>query len=157
MEAQANGKFALQTDVSAEKSLSEIRSTLKKYDATGFMMIENVERIGIAFEIQKRQIRFVMPMPPKSEAVWKASSRYHHRGEFDVKLHDQMIRSRWRALAMVIKAKLESVALGVETLDEAFMGQLVLPSGQTMAEWATPKLDAVYAGGDMPPMLPTGR
>ncbi len=148
--------YAAKTEVSAEKSLTEIRATLKRYESTDFAMIDNDQHLGIAFVIQGRRIRFSMPMPDRSEAVWQESNRYHRRGEYDPKLHDQLIRSRWRSLALVIKGKLESVALGVETLDAAFMAQLILPSGQTMEEWVAPQYETIFTGGTMPPLLPSG-
>ena len=71
--------------------------------------------------------------------------------------HEQATRQRWRALALSIKAKLESVESGIEQFEEAFMAQIVLPNGKTVGEWVAPQIEASYKSGNMPPMLPAPR
>jgi hypothetical protein len=65
-------------------------------------------------------------------------------------------RARWRALALVIKAKLEAVESGITTFEEEFLAHIVLPDGTTLGQWAAPRLAHVYDTGAMPPMLPGG-
>ena len=77
--------------------------------------------------------------------------RKSHRSSQEA--HQQAIRQRWRALALVIKAKLESVETGVATFEEEFMANIVLPSAQTMAEYALPQIAQAYETGTMPPLL----
>lgn len=43
---------------------------------------------------------------------------------------------------------------GVETLETAFLPWVVLPNGQTIAEWLGPQLDVAYASSEMPALLP---
>lgn len=62
-------------------------------------------------------------------------------------------RRRWRALLLVVKARLVAVDDGVETLELAFLSWVVLPDGSTVAEWLGPQLDAVYATAQMPALL----
>lgn len=54
---------------------------------------------------------------------------------------------------LAIKSKLESVESGIEQFDEAFMAQIVLPDGRTMAEYAMPQIAKSYTSGTMPPLL----
>lgn len=63
------------------------------------------------------------------------------------------MRRRWRALALGIKGKLETVATGIQTFEEEFLANIVLPNKQTVAEWLEPQLTAQYKGGKMPRML----
>lgn len=151
-------KFAAGTTTSTEKTFSEIRALLKRYEATNFAMIENAQHFGIAFEYRNRRVRFIVPLPDTSEAhVTKGNQYRRYDGGYSEVKHEQLIRERWRAAFLVIKAKLESVASGIETFDEAFMGQLVLPDGHTMTEVITPYLDGAYANGEMPPLLGDGK
>lgn len=68
--------------------------------------------------------------------------------------YEQAVRQRWRALALVVKAKLEAVEAGISTVEREFLADITLPGGTTVGEWATPQLAAVYAGGPMPALMP---
>jgi hypothetical protein len=69
---------------------------------------------------------------------------------------DRELRRRWRALLMVIKAKLVSVEDGISTIEREFMADVVLPNGKTLGEWVAPQLDAAYQSGGMPALMPGG-
>ena len=71
-----------------------------------------------------------------------------------LKAWEQAGRQRWRALALVIKAKLEAVESGITEFDDEFMAHIMLPSGETFGSWAKPQIAAAYDTGDMPPLLP---
>jgi hypothetical protein len=57
----------------------------------------------------------------------------------------------------VIKAKLEAVQAGIVTFEEEFLAHILLPSGETVGEWATPQLEDIYEAGGMPEVLPGAR
>ena len=67
----------------------------------------------------------------------------------------QAERQRWRALAMVIQAKLEAVSAGITTLEDEFLAWTVLADGRTVAEWAQPQIGSPGGGPDLPPLLPS--
>jgi hypothetical protein len=64
------------------------------------------------------------------------------------------IRQRWRALLLTIKAKLEAVAVGITTLEEEFLANVVTPDNVTVGEWIRPQLKEAYETGAVLPMLP---
>ena len=68
--------------------------------------------------------------------------------------HGQACRQRWRALLLVIKAKLEAVTAGISTIETEFLANIVLPDNTTAGEWMIPQIDQAYRTGQMPPMLP---
>jgi hypothetical protein len=70
------------------------------------------------------------------------------------RLSQQQVRSRWRALLLVIKAKLEAVYLGVLTVDDAFLAETVRRDRQTVAEYMAPQIESAYATGKIAPLLP---
>lgn len=147
--------YARDTDVSPERSLIEIKAALKRYGADKFAMMEDADRFAVAFEFNQRRIRFVVPIPSEDELAKTRHGKTRTPAAV-TNARNQAIRQRWRALLLVIKAKLESIEAGIETMDEAFMAQLVLPSGQTMAEWAAPQIERAYVSGSMPPLLGSG-
>jgi hypothetical protein len=59
----------------------------------------------------------------------------------------------WRALLVTIKGQMTSIEAGIKTFEAAFIGDILLSNGQTVAEWALPQVEQVYLTGDMPPML----
>jgi len=59
-----------------------------------------------------------------------------------------------RALALVIKAKLEAVESGITVFDDEFMAHIVLPDGSTVGDFMKPQIEQVYLTGQMPPLLP---
>ena len=65
----------------------------------------------------------------------------------------QACRQRWRALALVIKAKLEAVETGIATFEQEFLAYIVLPNGQSVGDTAIPAIEAAAAGKDLPPLL----
>lgn len=154
----AKAKFAKDTTVDPQQSLMEIRRIVSKYKASDFAMGENARRVTIAFEMCNRRIRFSLPLPDKDSKEFRygSSGATWNKGQFSQKMYDQAIRQKWRALALTIKAKLESYDSGIETFEEAFMAQMVLANGQTMAEWAAPQVEAIYGNGNMPPLLGSG-
>lgn len=151
-------QYAKKTKVSPERTMMEIRAVLNRYKATKFGFIEDEQKVGIAFEMRGRRVRFVLPLPDKkagNQSAW-ANGTASFSGGFSQDKYDHAISQRWRALDPVIKAKLESIESGIETFDEAFMAQLVLPTGQTMSDWAAPQIESAYKSGEMPPLLPSG-
>jgi hypothetical protein len=64
------------------------------------------------------------------------------------------VRQRWRALALVIKAKLEAVEAGITIFEEEFLAHIVLPDGRTAGEYMVPQIEESYRTKQMPPLLP---
>lgn len=149
-------KFASSTSVPVERSRAEIESVLKKYGATKFASGWDQDKAVIAFEMEERRIRFDIPIPPladfKTREKWGAV-RTIPDGEAS-QLRDQETRRRFRALLLVVKAKLEAVASNVSTFETEFLAFVVLPNGVTVGEWLAPQIARSYDGGKMPPLLP---
>ncbi len=150
-------RYAAQTKVSSEKSKNEIERTLIRYGATEFMYGTKPEWAVIAFKMVGRQIRFMLPLPnrrdPEFTEYQRGNSTWERAPEAADRLYEQAIRQRWRALALVIKAKLEAVESGITEFEDEFLAHIVLPNGQTMGEIAKPQIAQAYESGDMPPLL----
>lgn len=152
------GKYAETTDVPVERTMEEIRAVLKRYQAKSFIAGEIDNRVVVMFEAHERRIRFACPLPNLSDPEFQASvgNQFAKKGEPLQAKYEQAIRQRHRALMLAIKAKLESVESGIETFEEAFMAQIVLPDNRTMSEWAVPQIEKAYGSGEMPPLLGSG-
>ena len=60
-------RYAEKTNVSISKSKAEIEDTLNRYGSDGFMSVYKGDFAYIAFEMNNRQCKFILPMPPKTE------------------------------------------------------------------------------------------
>jgi hypothetical protein len=153
-------RYAKDTTVPAERSRAEIERLLLRYGADQFMYGIKPEAAVIAFRAQGRHIRFVLPFPSPSERRFthvKHARRYYETERTEIQARaawEQEVRARWRALALVIKAKLEAVESGIAEFEDEFMAHVVLPNGQTMSEHARPLIARAYESGQMPPLLP---
>ena len=66
-------------------------------------------------------------------------------------------RERWRALLLLVKAKLVAVDGKIATFEEAFVGDIVLPeTGKTVWESVREPLQLAYAQNKAVPLLPGG-
>lgn len=149
------GKYASETTVSVEKSKSEIERTLARYGASEFATGWRADRAMMQFRMNARVVRFVLKLP---DAGGREFTHKRSRYGYDVARSaeqtqaawEQSCRQCWRALLLSIKAKLESAESGIEEFDTAFMGQIVMPNGKTMAEIAIPQIALAYESGKMP-------
>jgi hypothetical protein len=108
----------------------------------------------IQFEMRNRRLRFDLPMPLLSSFALSDTRRIPRTAESARTAWEQACRQRWRALALVIKAKLEAVDSGIVTFEEEFLAHVVLPNGSTVGEYMEPQIQWVYDTGQMPTMLP---
>lgn len=133
-------RYASGTNVSVERSRVELETLLTKYGATGTGMMSRPREATLMFEMKRRTVKFTLVYPLLNDC----------KGE---KQWEQEKRRLWRALVMVVKAKLEAVESGISTLEREFLADVVLPNGQTVGERIAPDLASFYARG-LPPLLP---
>jgi len=147
-------RYAANTSVSVGTSKAEIERIVERYGADGFMSAWHGEKAVIAFAMDNRQIRFVLDMPPKTERRFTHHSRGTRTPDAALKEWEQACRQRWRALALVIKAKLEAVESGISVFEDEFLANIVMPDGQTVSQHTRPLIAAAYDNGAMPPLSP---
>jgi hypothetical protein len=128
-------EYAARTKVPADRTRLQIEELMRRRGADQFYSGADAERALLAFRLEGRHLRFALPLG---------------------KLSTQQHRSRWRALLLVIKAKLNAVDLGILTIEDAFLAETILPDRQTVAEYMRPQIESVYATGKMPPLLSYG-
>lgn len=129
--------FAENSSVPVGRTQEEIKRTLTKYGATGFMFGEGSGQALVMFEIKSRRVKFILPLPKNPNS------------QKDL----QTERTRWRCLLLAIKAKLECAATGITTFEQEFMAHIVMPDGLTVSEHLTPRIAEAYQSGKMPPLL----
>jgi len=141
-------RFAQRTSVPADRSRAEVERVLQRYGARGFgyswerregPKTELREFSDIVFDFKGRRIRLDVPMPTEREAGTTAKA-------------EAATRQRWRALLLVLKAKLEAVESGISTLEREFLADILTEDGRTVGDILVPRItEAVRAGRLLPP------
>lgn len=154
----SGSRFASGTQVPVERSRAEIERTLQRYGAQQFVYGWDQEAAVIGFVVvvesgERRQVRFKLPLPDRLDREFTHHSRGRRTPTEAERRWEQASRQRWRALALVVKAKLEAVAAGIATFEDEFLAYTMLPTGATVGEWLSPQLDEVYRDGIMPTSL----
>ncbi len=149
-------RYAENTQVSSDKSRAEIERTLVRYGASGFLYGWQNEEAIVGFSIEKRQIRFVLPLPARETFTTTPTGKSRKESQVTAEF-EKAVRQRWRALALTIKAKLEAIESGIATFDEEFLAYIMLPDGKTVGSHMQAQVVSAYETGKMPKLLPAPR
>ena len=128
--------FAAYTKITVEQTKMDIEKMLAKYGSSSFAYYTEPGKAIIVFEAKDRRLRFDLPVP-------SGSSEKDQRGA----------REKWRALMLCVKAKLESVASGIESFEEAFLAHVVMPDGLTVHQHAHQRIETAYKSGEVKALL----
>ncbi len=146
--------YAAKTEVSAEKSVQEITALLRKYNATGFTFGERAGYAFLEFDMNDRRVRFLVPLPDRADYIYNSYQK--RRAETAIqKDFEQAIRSRWRALYAVVKAKMIAVEENIVSFDQEFLPHFVTNANKTVFEVMQPDLHKLNASG-LPALMPGG-
>jgi hypothetical protein len=148
-------RYAQSTAVSEDASMAEIRRMVKRYGATSFSIVEDGCLSGVLFKTSNRMVKITMKMPDLADERFSRTptGKPRRSTEAIVAAWDQEMRRMWRALALVIKAKLEAVESGITTFDEEFLAHIVMPNGMTVGEANIKQLQTALESNTMPALL----
>jgi hypothetical protein len=148
-------KFAEQTTVSVEKSRAEIEKLITRYGATATAFMNAPGRSIVCFEASNRRIMFELKLPDISEKRFLRDGRGSPLSQpKKMERWEQACRQCWRALALVIKAKLEAVESGITTFEKEFYAHIVLPGGMSVYDATKDNVDVAYKSGKITALLP---
>lgn len=146
-------QYAKNTNVSSELSRIEIEKILIRYGAENFAYAMANGMALIGFTMFDRQVKFILPLPNKDQFKLTPTGRARTENS-QYEAWEQACRQRWRALKLVIQAKLEAVECGISVFEDEFMANIVLPGGQTVSDFMKPQIAEAYRIGTPPQMLP---
>jgi hypothetical protein len=142
--------YASGTSVSVERSRMEIDSLLGKHGATSRGVATTEGMAQVAFVIGGLHYRLDVPLPafkmtkqPPGWWGWNES----RREEYKAKHTAQATRERWRAILLLLKAKLEAVRMGVSRVEKEFLSDLVLDGGGTVYQAMGERIAKALANG----------
>jgi hypothetical protein len=145
--------YAKDTQVSVDRSKGEIERILQRYGAEKFMQGWDQEKAVIAFTYEGRTIQMKLPLPDKADFALTPGRQWERKPEDALKHWEQACRQSWRALALMIKAKLAGVESGIATMENEFLAYTLLPSGETIGENTQEAITKMIKTGTMPKLL----
>lgn len=149
------GRYATGTEVSPDRSRAEIEATLTKYGATAFMYGWSGGRAVLGFTANNRQVRIELKLPDPDDEQFTLTETGRDRKPSAARMaYDQAVKQRWRALALVVKAKLEAVEIGLVTFEDEFLAHIVLPGGCTVSDAVRDRVDEAYRTRTVIELLP---
>jgi hypothetical protein len=150
--------FATDTTVPVERSKAEIERLLGRHGATRFMSGWDGDTAALGFVLGTRTIQFLLPLPARSDDQFhRTPTGRRRRNPADAgRAWEQACRARWRALLLVIKAKLEAVECGISTVEDEFLAWTVLPGDRrTIGDRLRPMIEESVRSGK-PALLALG-
>ena len=148
-------RYAATTTVPPEKSRGEIERALVNYGAKKFMYGWGEEEAVLAFVLHEKQIRFMLPLPHRGDYRINPKTMRTRTPEQLEAAYEQDVRQCWRALLLVIKAKLEAVAAEIVSFEQEFMAHIVMPDGSLVGDLVLPKINEAYISGGPVDLLPS--
>ncbi len=150
--------YAATTSVPSDRSRGEIERTLMRYGATGFFYTNEPKHCFIGFKACERIVRFRLPMPSREDFKFvrdrKGNNTFRqHPTARQESMYEQAVRTRWRCLALAVKAKLEAVESGIETFESVFLANILLADNRTVADHVLPRIAENYKTGKVVPLL----
>lgn len=149
-------RYAHRTPVTEESSRREIERTLARYGADAIALGFDDNSLHVRFRWRGRFLQRTVTVPPLATFLPTYGSMARDR-KLAQTAREAERRRLWRVLLLWLKTTFELVEAEAVTPEEAFLPVLMLPSGQTVAEWLAPQLTAAYERGEMPKLLLPGR
>ena len=149
-------RYAEKTDVPVERSRLELERVLRNVGAQKQGMYRDGESAAVMFELAGRMVRLSIELPSREafENLYDEDGR--GKGDRDhwvsSKLESEEKRL-WRVLVLVVKAKLEAVAVGLSTVEREFLADVVVKGGRTVGELLHDELRQIYEGKNPPKLL----
>ncbi len=156
-------RYAANTTVPVERTQAEINRLLGGHGAnTRAVGADDTSSRGvIMFELGGRRIRHEVPLPnltsitsrppPRGWSRWQDA----RRRKWVADELAQELRSSWRGLLLLLRAKLEAVESGATTIEREFLADIMLPSGHTVGSTIKAGIETAYLTGTVPPLLPS--
>ncbi len=135
MSEKRSRTYAQDTNVPAYKSQAEVRQMLAKMGADQFALMEMDGRVVMRFRVRQTTYQIERPALP----------------DIPKKSVEQRERAAWRALVLLVKAKMVAIDQGITTVEREFFADVVLRDGSKLIEHQESLIDWAYEDG--PPRL----
>lgn len=147
--------YAENTNVDSAKSRAEIERTLVRYGATSFMYGSGQDFAVVGFEMNGRKVRFQLKLPNRDDRrfTMTPSTNRPRTSTAAAEEYEKAVRQKWRALSLVVKAKLEAVQSGISVFEEEFLANIIMSDGRTVYQHTAEAIEQNYTSGQVVRLL----
>lgn len=128
---------------SGRSAMDDIRKTIQAFGCSKFAPMEDFEagKVIIQFEYRGRMVQVEASASGYARA-WLRDNPYSSRMRKTLKQHEQQALEKgqvavWSILRDWIKGQLTAIETGILSFDAAFLGQILLPTGETVHQRVT--------------------
>ncbi|HEV2036914.1 MAG TPA: hypothetical protein VGU71_22410 [Candidatus Dormibacteraeota bacterium] len=147
-------RYAEDTEVPVASSQADLQRLVIRAGADQCAVAwDQTQGAAVRFRLAGRYAQLHVP-PPTGKKL--AELRLRRPRTDDREIADQEERRCWRALLLLVKAKLEAIESGITTAEREFMPDLLLADGRRLEQWAAPELAAMYETGSLPALPAIG-
>jgi hypothetical protein len=132
-------QFASGSEVPVQRSRAHLEQLLQAHGAEGFAYGWTAQNDRIEFVWQGQRVRFTLPRPKKERFALTPSGLQRTEKQIQAAIEGED-RRRWRALLLVVRAKVEAVESGISIFEEEFLAFIVMPNDRTVGEILVPQL-----------------
>jgi hypothetical protein len=146
--------YAAQTEVAVHRSKQAIEALLLQHGAKAYTTGWNETHDTLQFRLFESVVRFTLPRPSLKDRRYTHDKRgWLRSNQGRDRAMQQADRQRWRALYLVIRAKIEAVESGIAVFEQEFLAFIVLPNDLTIGDVLVPQIHA----GTLSRLLGDGR
>lgn len=151
-------RYAADTEVPVVKTKAAIETLLVQHGAKAYHTGWNETHDKLEFHLHDQLLRFVLPRPnPSDKKITHDRRGYLRPPAARQRVLDQLDRQRWRALYLVIRAKIEAVEAGIAIFEQEFLAFIVGPNDLTIGDILIPRIQAGTAFRALPPSTDLSR
>lgn len=131
--------YASGSEVPVARSRTHLEQLLRAHGAEGFAYGWTSANDRVEFVWKNQRVRFTLPRPDRQKFSLTPSGLQRSDKQTDAAI-DAEDRRRWRALLLVVRAKVEAVESGISIFEEEFLAFIVMPNEQTVGEILVPRI-----------------
>ncbi len=148
-------RYASETEVPVEKSRMELEKLITRFGASQILTFQEDKQAIVQFTSRDRMIRLTLPLPLLEDPIIQRTAQNYQRSKAAAR--DALAkenRRRWRAMVLLVKAKLTAVEEGIVEFEEEFFANTIMADGQTLYQRARGQVELEYKTGTPRKLLP---
>lgn len=143
--------YASGSAVPVQRSRQHLEQLLVAHGAEGFAYGWTSEHDRVEFVWEGQRVRFTLPRPKREKFALTSTGLQRSDKQVQAAMEGED-RRRWRALLLVVRAKVEAVESGIAIFEEEFLAFIVMPNERTVGDILVPQLqDGTIARKLLPP------
>ena len=146
-------RYAEGATTTVNASRNEIEALVRKFGAHQILAYEDKERAIVQFTARERMVRLTLSMPSEESLSKTETGRRRSVGSLG-EAKDKEMKRLWRALVLLVRAKITAVNENIVTFEEEFLSNIVMADGRTVAEHTKEPIALSYKSGTMQTLLP---